>query len=299
MKYMPEGNLRHYLSKKNKELSLRDKLSQLLNISRGLKDLHQKNLVHRDFHSGNILKGIEKTSCLITDLGLCKPANETKKEDKIFGVMPYVAPEVLNSKPYTQASDIYSFGIVAYEIFSGLPPYYNREHGLSLGLDICKGLRPQFQIKIPLLLENLIKRCWDNNQQNRPTANKLERILRGWQEEIKERSDYYYRLEAEDTEFKKQLQAAEEHNKALPDSIKFPDYQKKMHTGAVYHSMLLPTKEITQLLKNSQVISKQFYKSQELYGSAEMSFSEFLNFTKSKQIIVDESTGLTKRIRQL
>src|SRR4051794_17594345 len=164
MQYLPEGNLRDYLSNKNKELTLKDKLSHLAKIAQGLKDIHnakdksQKNLVHRDFHSGNILKGIEKTSCLITDLGLCKPADEIKKEDKVFGVMPYVAPEVLRGQPYTQAADVYSFGIVAYEVLSGLPPYYDKEHDIYLALVVCQGLRPKLQIKIPQLLEDLIKR---------------------------------------------------------------------------------------------------------------------------------------------
>src|SRR3954452_19370349 len=98
MQYLPEGNLRQYLSENNKNLSLSDKFKQLVNISRGLKDIHQKNLVHHDFHSGNILKGIDDTACLITDLGLCKPANETSQE-KVFGVLSYVAPEVLQSQP--------------------------------------------------------------------------------------------------------------------------------------------------------------------------------------------------------
>jgi serine/threonine protein kinase len=159
MKYFPESSLRKYLDNKNKELKLKDKVSQLHTISQGLKDIHAKNLVHRDFHSGNILKGIEQTACLITDLGLCKPANEISKEDQIYGVMPYVAPEVLRNKPYTQKADIYSFGIIAYEILSGLPPYYDREHDIQLALAICQGQRPQFQIKIPQLLEDLIKRC--------------------------------------------------------------------------------------------------------------------------------------------
>ena len=56
MQYMPEGNLRKYLRKRNRELTLRDRLSQLLHIAQGLKDIHAKNLVHHDFHSGNILK---------------------------------------------------------------------------------------------------------------------------------------------------------------------------------------------------------------------------------------------------
>jgi serine/threonine protein kinase len=159
MQYIEGGNLRHYLSNKNRELSLKDKLSHLAKIAQGLKDVHQKNLVHRDFHSGNILKGIEQTSCLITDLGLCKPVNEINKEDKVFGVMPYVAPEVLMSKPYTQASDIYSFGIIAYEVLSGLLPYYDQAHDVNLALKICQEQRPKFQIKIPQLLEDLIKSC--------------------------------------------------------------------------------------------------------------------------------------------
>jgi len=124
-------------------------------------------LTHRDFHSGNILN--KKTSkkdvqCYITDLGLCKPANETSQEDKVFGVLPYVAPELLSKKesesiPYTQAADIYSFGIIAYEILSSLPPYYDLSHDPALGAQICTGLRPQFQIKTPPLLEDLINRC--------------------------------------------------------------------------------------------------------------------------------------------
>jgi len=73
--------------------------------------------------------------------------------------MPYVAPEVLRSQPYTQASDIYSFGIIAYEVLSNLPPYYDVEHDIQLALAICRGQRPQFQIKIPQLLEALIKKC--------------------------------------------------------------------------------------------------------------------------------------------
>jgi len=158
MQYMPEGNLRKYLNNKNRELSLQDKISQLRTITQGLKDIHQKKLIHRDFHSGNILKGIEKTSCLITDLGLCQPVN-VKNKGEIYGVIPYVAPEVLMNNPYTEKADIYSFGIVAYELLSGLPPYYDREHDVYLTLKICDGMRPKFKIQIPQLLEDLIKRC--------------------------------------------------------------------------------------------------------------------------------------------
>ncbi|KLL02867.1 MAG: hypothetical protein MRECE_40c006 [Mycoplasmataceae bacterium CE_OT135] len=250
IKYLAKGNLRQYLD--NNRLSFQTKLERLAKIAQGLKDIHNKGLIHRDFHSGNILNSTMHS--FITDLGLCKPANETKQE-KIYGVLPYVAPEVLNSEPYTKASDIYSFGIVVYEILSGLPPYYEKAHDLHLAIEICQGLRPKFQIKIPPLLEDLIKKCWDADPQKRPTANELERTLRKWQEEIKESSSssyqYYREDKKEDTEFKNQLQVAEEFNKTLPDEVKYPKY--KIHKGASYHSKLLPTKEITKILKTLQL----------------------------------------------
>ncbi|POG81950.1 hypothetical protein GLOIN_2v1503944, partial [Rhizophagus irregularis DAOM 181602=DAOM 197198] len=55
----------------------------------------------------------------IIDLGLCKPINNLqdsdKKDDNIYGVLPYMAPEILRYKPYTPASDIYSFSMIMWE----------------------------------------------------------------------------------------------------------------------------------------------------------------------------------------
>ncbi|MCE8162864.1 MAG: protein kinase [Candidatus Moeniiplasma glomeromycotorum] len=282
MEYIPEGNLRHYLSNKNQELSLEDKLGQLAKIAQGLKDIHQKNLVHCDFHSGNILKGVEKTACLITDLGLCKPVDEASQENKIFGVMPYMAPEVLRSQPYTQASDIYSFGIVTSEILTGLPPYYDQEHNISLAVQICLGLRPKFQIKIPELLEDLIRKCWDPDPTKRPTANELEKILRSW--------------EKGDGEFMWQIQEAKKHNETLSNVVKFPDYQKKMHSGAVYTSRLLSTKEISEILQEK--ISEQFRSSLVSIDSLKSNLCNKTSELSKQLIIVDELLEKNKTKRQ-
>src|SRR5689334_7548588 len=129
----------------------------------GLKDIHRKKLVHHDFHSGNII--VDKfeylNECKITDLGLSKPVDEVEKGGTIYGRMPYVAPEVLNGKSYTQTSDVYSLGMIMYEILTGRPPFANVEHDINLALTICQGIRPQFpkQVKYPQLLVDLITKC--------------------------------------------------------------------------------------------------------------------------------------------
>jgi serine/threonine protein kinase len=65
-------------------------------------------MIHRDFHTKNILfKHIEYINICISDMGLCGEVGNIN-ETKIYGVMPYVAPEVLRGKPYTQAADIQS-----------------------------------------------------------------------------------------------------------------------------------------------------------------------------------------------
>src|SRR5688572_18735157 len=98
MNYAKNGNLRHYLNKYFNSMKWSVKLMILRSIANGLKDIHNNGLIHRDFHCGNILNSNDHTInyIYITDLGLCQPANEKPKDEnkKIYGVLPYVAPEV-------------------------------------------------------------------------------------------------------------------------------------------------------------------------------------------------------------
>src|SRR3989442_1475873 len=155
-----------------------EKLNFLYQIACGLNEIHDNNLIHHDFHCGNILNS--GFDAYITDLGLCQPANVKTSQNeskKIYGVLPYVAPEVLRGKEYTQASDIYGFGIIAYEVCTGLPPYHDVSHEEPLAIRICQGLRPKSNYKIPQLVLDIIKQCWDANPLKRPKAKELEELL--------------------------------------------------------------------------------------------------------------------------
>jgi serine/threonine protein kinase len=114
--YFPSGCIKNNYN----NLSLNDKLKLFMYIVKGLKAIHSKGFIHKDLHSGNILKWGDSLEYFITDLGLCRPVNEQDDEKKIYGILPYIAPEVLRGKKYTQVADIYSLGILACEVFSVL-----------------------------------------------------------------------------------------------------------------------------------------------------------------------------------
>src|SRR4051794_40361659 len=254
MEYIKNGSMSQYLKSNYNELTSFNKFISLYCIAQGLKVIHNKGFIHKDLHSGNILS-YDESSCYITDLGLCKPVDE-QDEKNIHGVLPYVAPEILRGKTYTQSADIYSFGILACEILSGLPPYHNLPHDEFLALKICQGLRPKFNnVKVPLLLENLIDQCLDADPLNRPTAKEMFNIIDNWWSEVRNERD---------TEFYKQYKEAEEFNESITSklstslNISLPSYTS--HPQAIYTSRLLDYKNLPEP-QNSKEINNQFYNS--------------------------------------
>ena len=92
LQYCRNGNLRNYLNKSENYIGYGSKIIQLHYIASGLLDIHNSEKVHKDFHSGNIL--LFRDYPLISDLGMCQPANKNKeqlgKEEGIYGVLPYM-----------------------------------------------------------------------------------------------------------------------------------------------------------------------------------------------------------------
>ena len=176
MDYARDGNLRKFLPKIIK-MNWFNKLKRLHAIINGLNGIHQQNLIHCDFHDGNILNKDSKT--YISDLGLCQPISSSKKDD-IYGVLPFMAPEVLRGKPYTLASDIYSFSMIMWEFTSGVTPFHDRAHDLQLCLSICRGERPENLENTPQCYVDLMEKCWDKDPLKRPSALEVLNIIEKW-----------------------------------------------------------------------------------------------------------------------
>ena len=182
MELANKGNLRCILSKNFNNILWKDKIGHLCDLTLDLETLHHLGYSHKDFHSGNILQN--DTLNYLSDFGLSGPANEQKSDSKIYGVLPYIAPEVLNGEPYTLSSDIYSFGIIMVEFSSGRPPFHDKKHDLRLALDICNGSRPEFGKGTPEVYKKLAYRCMNANPDQRPTAGELSSTLYFWYHSI-------------------------------------------------------------------------------------------------------------------
>ena len=93
--------------------------------------------------------------------------------DVIEGVLPYIAPEVLRKFPYTKKSDVYSIGIIMWELATGKRPFSNEKHDSILAVSIVNGDRPPISEDIPSLYVETMKNCWNSDPDKRPDSSQL------------------------------------------------------------------------------------------------------------------------------
>ncbi|RIB09066.1 kinase-like domain-containing protein, partial [Gigaspora rosea] len=115
--------LREYLKKNFSKLEWTDKLRMAHEILDGLKFLHKNDIIHRDLHSKNIL--VHDGKLLIADFGLSKDETSKTSNASVHGMQAYIDPQCFENITYKRSkkSDIYSFGVILWEISSGKPPF--------------------------------------------------------------------------------------------------------------------------------------------------------------------------------
>ncbi|RHZ74782.1 hypothetical protein Glove_219g57 [Diversispora epigaea] len=238
-----DGNLREYLKINFNNINWYKKLDDLQELSDRLMNIHELDIVHQDFYPGNILSFDFKNSFFrISDFGLSKligenPNNPEKKN--IVGVLPYIAPEVLSVK----AADVYSFGIIAYEMITGFPPYPDIPHDENSAIKICNGLRPKIPFHTSKLITRMIMRCWDAQITYRPTFKELRDELHKYYKDYK---DYLEEGKNKDSEIVIQIKKAEEFsanqesaNQESTNTTTTTPLNYQTHPQEIYTSQLL------------------------------------------------------------
>ncbi|KAG8044614.1 hypothetical protein GUJ93_ZPchr0152g29213 [Zizania palustris] len=164
--YMPGGNLYDFLHNKNNTLELPVILRIAIGISKGMDYLHQNNIIHRDLKTANLLIGSGQV-VKIADFGVSRHRPQEGDMTAETGTYRWMAPEVINHKPYDHKADVFSFAIVLWELVTSKIPYENLTP-LQAALGVRQGMRPEIPAKVHSRLSKLIKRCWDENPRVRP-----------------------------------------------------------------------------------------------------------------------------------
>ncbi|RIB04655.1 kinase-like domain-containing protein [Gigaspora rosea] len=170
-----------------------EKLEILSYIALDLQLIHSYDIIHCDLHSGNIFQN-DLHNAYIGDLGIAISVNKTldKESGVIPGALPYVAPEVLQGKQFTKASDIYSFGMSMWEISSGNLVFYDyKDNDSSLQMEIClKELRPKILKGTATCYAELLKKCWDKDPNNRPSAIEIHETILKWKNNMENLTEF-------------------------------------------------------------------------------------------------------------
>mmetsp|Transcript_146291 Transcript_146291/g.380243 ORF Transcript_146291/g.380243 Transcript_146291/m.380243 type:complete len:392 (+) Transcript_146291:78-1253(+) len=185
--YCAGGSLYNRLrDTKNPTLTWCQKLKILLDVAKGMEYLHSRKpcILHRDLKSCNVLLAKPITSqsdqptAKVADFGLSRVLMQQDEAwmTRCVGTWRWMAPEVFSSNEYDEKIDVFSFGIVMFEVFTGEIPYadtwpLNSGVNPRIGLHIINGIRPNVQLVQsghPTRAVQLMQKCWAGNPQERP-----------------------------------------------------------------------------------------------------------------------------------
>ncbi|CAG7866299.1 unnamed protein product [Brassica rapa] len=178
VEYVAGGTLKKFLIKKYRsKLPIKDVIQLALDLARGLSYLHSKAIVHRDVKTENMLLETNKT-LKIADFGVARvEAQNPQDMTGETGTLGYMAPEVLEGKPYNRKCDVYSFGVCLWEIYCCDMPYADCSFAEISHAVVHKNLRPEIPKCCPQAVANIMKRCWDPNPDKRPEMEEVVKLL--------------------------------------------------------------------------------------------------------------------------
>ncbi|KAH6808915.1 Protein kinase superfamily protein [Perilla frutescens var. frutescens] len=176
--FVSGGTLKNYLYKnRKKKLAFKVVVQLALDLARGLSYLHSKKIVHRDVKAENMLLDPQRT-LKIADFGVARvEAQNPKDMTGETGTLGYMAPEVLDGKPYNRKCDVYSFGVCLWETYCCDLPYSDLSFAEVSHAVVRQNLRPEIPRCCPSSLANIMKRCWDANPEKRPEMDEVVRLL--------------------------------------------------------------------------------------------------------------------------
>lgn len=198
--FMLNGSLDQFLrTNDNGRLTMHQLVQLLQGIASGMKYLTEKGYVHRDLAARNVLVD-DRLTCKIADFGLsrglrssCSIIGEQEYITQQAGKIPirWTAPEAITHHKYTAASDVWSFGVVIWEVCSfGERPYWDWSNHKVVQEVVHSGFRLPSPMDAPAQLHQMMLDCWQLDRHRRPTFAQLLQRLNAFLNEL----DYFYKF---------------------------------------------------------------------------------------------------------
>ena len=267
MEYI-EGKHLKQLLKKRGNLTLREVIDIMLQITDGMAAAHDSYIIHRDIKPQNIMI-LENGLVKITDFGIAMALNGTQltQTNSVMGSVHYLPPEQASGKGSTIQSDVYSIGILMYELLSGTLPYKG-DNAVEIALKHLKEPLPSIRKLVPDLpqaVENIIFKSVAKNPKNRyADAREMHEDLKTCLSESRENEvPFVYNFQDEEDLIKnpklKEEKLENKNNKVINEGeiiakkitekdLKYKENKTLLILGAIFTGLILITTCIVLLL---------------------------------------------------
>jgi serine/threonine protein kinase len=182
-KYMSNGSLHDMLvndqsaNYHGRSLPLLDLISMSVAAASGVQSLHSRGIIHRDLACRNLLVDEVMNVC-VCDFGFARlrPAGKGFTATNL-GPVRWEAPESLKNKEYGEKTDVFSFGVCLYEMFSGKEPFVGSTNA-AVAYKVLSGERMRIPISVDPVVAAIMTSCWAPNPEVRPTIREVYKQLK-------------------------------------------------------------------------------------------------------------------------
>jgi Tfp pilus assembly protein PilF/predicted Ser/Thr protein kinase len=184
MEYL-EGESLHQILKRQGKLEVAEAIGIMEQTASGLAAAHREGIIHRDLKPGNIMRD-KNGRVVVMDFGLARTfsGDGMTRTGAMLGTIEYMSPEQAQGKDVKASSDIFTFGLILYELLAGVTPFHADSAIASLLMRSQQRAVPLADVakNVPGTLSNIVSKCLETDPAKRyQSAEELDADLRAWQ----------------------------------------------------------------------------------------------------------------------